>query len=68
MKFKTSINCGGCIAAVTPVLNAITEITHWEVDTNNQDKILTVEAEKSLSPQEIIEKLSRVGHKAELLS
>lgn len=67
MKFKTSINCGGCVAAVSPVLNNISEIKQWHVDTENPGKILTVEAEDSLTPQEIIDKLSKVGHKAQLV-
>lgn len=44
--FKTNINCGGCIAAVTPKLEAVPEINSWHVDTDNPDKILTVELEK----------------------
>ncbi|PQJ09368.1 hypothetical protein CJD36_019160 [Flavipsychrobacter stenotrophus] len=42
LKFKTNINCGGCIKAVTPHLEKIQEINSWNVDTSNPDKILTV--------------------------
>jgi copper chaperone len=41
-KFKTSIKCGGCIAAVSPFLDKVIGIEKWEVDTANLDKVLTV--------------------------
>lgn len=44
LKFKTNINCGGCIKAVGPSLNQAEEIASWTVDTDNPDKILTVES------------------------
>lgn len=40
--FKTTINCGGCVRAVTPILNAEPAIASWQVDTANPDKVLTV--------------------------
>lgn len=43
-QFKTNINCGGCITKVTPYLEKTEGIGSWEVDTNNRDKILTVES------------------------
>jgi Cu2+-exporting ATPase len=46
-QFKTNINCGGCIASVTPKLEAVKEIQSWQVDTENPDKILTVELDNS---------------------
>lgn len=45
LKFKTNINCSGCINTVTPHLNATEGITNWNVDTQNADKVLTVETE-----------------------
>ncbi|MGN0002889.1 MAG: heavy-metal-associated domain-containing protein [Sphingobacterium composti] len=42
-KFKTNINCGGCIAKVKPALDGEVGIKNWHVDTDNTDKILTVE-------------------------
>ena len=42
LKFKTSINCGSCVAKVTPRLNEADFIESWDVDTKNPDKILTV--------------------------
>ena len=38
LKFKTSINCGGCIAKVTPYLDSVKGITKWEVDRTDKIK------------------------------
>lgn len=43
-QFKTNINCGGCIASVKPHLDKAEGICHWEVDTANKDKVLTVKS------------------------
>ncbi len=61
-QFNTNINCGGCIATVTPHLNANEQIKHWEVDTQNPKKVLTVETE-SLSPEAITEIVNKAGYK-----
>ncbi|MGN6163319.1 MAG: heavy-metal-associated domain-containing protein [Flavisolibacter sp.] len=65
-QFKTNINCSGCIASVTPYLNANNEIKHWEVDTQNPDKILTVETDH-LTGEMIREIVKSAGYKAENL-
>ncbi len=44
-KYKTNLNCGSCVAAVTPHLNGEGRIRRWSVDTQSPDKVLTVEAE-----------------------
>ncbi len=62
-KFKTNINCGGCIKAVTPFLNKESDIVKWEVDTTTSDKILTVEA-NNLSENEIAEIVKKAGFQA----
>jgi len=67
LKFKTTINCGGCVATVTSHLNQIEGIEKWSVDTANPQKILTVET-SGLSPEVIVEKLKEAGYKAELLA
>jgi copper chaperone len=66
-QFKTNINCGGCIASITPHLNANNEIKSWEVDTANPQKVLTVETD-SLSEQAVREIVNKAGYKAEKLS
>ncbi|MEO7214735.1 heavy metal-associated domain-containing protein [Mucilaginibacter sp.] len=65
LKFKTNIKCGGCIAAVTPALDNLSGIAKWEVDTANPDKILTVESNERLTPNEVISALKSKGYHAE---
>lgn len=66
-QFKTTINCGGCIAKVTPHLNANTNIKNWEVDINKPEKILTVETE-NLEEKDIKEIIERLGFKADSIA
>lgn len=51
LKFKTNINCGGCIKSVTPALNQEAGAGNWQVDTANPDKILTVSGEQLTAAQ-----------------
>ncbi|RPD51136.1 MULTISPECIES: heavy-metal-associated domain-containing protein [Chitinophagaceae] len=64
-QFKTNINCGGCIAAVTPHLEKLTEIVKWNVDTVNPQKVLTVET--PLPASEVKSAVEKAGFKAEQL-
>ena len=64
LKFKTNINCSGCIKAVTPFLDGEKEIAHWEVDTVDPEKILTVSTD-TLSAGEVKEVVTKAGYKAE---
>lgn len=65
MKFKTNINCENCIRSVTPHLNTHFDIDHWEVDTNHEDKILTVEGDVEVA--EVVELVEKAGFSAEQL-
>jgi copper chaperone len=65
LQFKTSINCGSCVKTVSGFLNDIKDIK-WEVDTNNPDKILTVEGE-SLDTELIIDSVESAGFDIEVL-
>jgi copper chaperone len=67
LKFKTNVNCGGCISNVTPHLNEIKGISKWSVDTANPLKILTVESEGT-SSAEVINALNAAGYKADLIT
>ena len=62
LKFKTNINCGACVANVTPVLNENTSVEEWEVDTKNPEKILTVKGE-NIDQQELIQSLEKIDIK-----
>ena len=63
LKFKTNINCDGCVKAITPTLNGEKAIQTWEVDTANPDKILTVATD--LSAAEVEALVDKAGFKAQ---
>ena len=52
LKFKTNINCSGCIATFTPFIEGKAGVNAWNVDTSTPDKVLTVEGE--LSQEEVV--------------
>jgi copper chaperone len=62
LKFKTNIKCEGCVANVTPHLDAAVGEENWQVDTTSPLKILTVEA---LSEQSVIDAVQKAGFKIE---
>lgn len=64
LTFKTNINCGGCIATVTPSLDNLKGVRLWKVDTANPNKILTVESE-NVAANQLIAVLKSAGYKAE---
>lgn len=66
-QFKTNIMCGSCIAKVTPVLNEIAGENNWKVDTQNPQKVLTVNRE-DVTENDIINVLQKAGYKAEELA
>ncbi|MDD3458164.1 MAG: hypothetical protein PHO74_01620 [Weeksellaceae bacterium] len=63
LKFKTNVNCDGCVAGLRPFMNRIENI-NWSVETQNPDKILTVETEE-VTEEEIIKAVSKAGFKIE---
>lgn len=67
LKFKTNIKCGGCIATVTPHLNAMSGLEQWNVDTGVADKILTVTGDAENLQQETEETLKKAGFQGELI-
>ena len=67
LKFKTNINCSGCVEKVTPFLNDANGICHWDVDTANKDKILSVHSRRNYQ-EEVIQKVQDAGFKIELLT
>lgn len=64
LKFKTNINCSGCVSKVTPFLNKQEGIDSWEVDTVNPDKILIVNS-SGATEEDVKSTLEKVGFKAE---
>jgi copper chaperone len=64
-QFKTNINCGNCVAKVTPFLNELEGLEIWKVDTANPDKLLTVIADEDVTPEQIRETVGKAGFVAE---
>ena len=62
LKYKTNLNCGSCVAAVKPHLDSDASIERWSVDTNDPNKVLTVEGE-NLSEPEIKRHVADAGFK-----
>ena len=48
-----------CVRSVTNFLNEVPGIEHWEVDTDNPDKILTVEGR--VKPEAVVEAIDDAG-------
>lgn len=66
LQFKTNINCGNCVRAVTGFINDVAGIDQWEVDTDNPDKILTVHGE-NVNAEDVIEAVEDAGYNIELV-
>lgn len=64
LRFKTNIHCGGCVGAVRPHLERLSGISSWEVDTENQDKILTVNS-SGATAEEVLSVVKKAGFEAE---
>lgn len=67
LRFKTSINCGGCIAKVTPYLNSVKGISKWEVDTADKNKVLSVISDEVVEP-DIVNAVQQAGFKIEKIN
>ncbi|WP_428742037.1 heavy-metal-associated domain-containing protein [Tenacibaculum sp.] len=63
LQFKTNLNCGGCVSKIQLDLDNASGICHWNVDTNNEDKILTVSS-KGITEEEVIAIIKSKGFKA----
>ncbi len=60
LKFKSNINCTGCLSKVTPILNDEKAIHEWNVDLESKDRILTVKTD-GLSSEDIQKIVSKAG-------
>ncbi|WP_313384278.1 cation transporter [Chishuiella sp.] len=63
LKFKTNINCSGCVSKVKPFLDKLENTDYWQVDTTNENKILTIKTK--LSDEKIIDTIEEVGFEIE---
>ena len=65
-QFKTTLNCGGCVAKVQSDLDAAVGAGQWSVDTDNPDKTLTVHSTE-ISPEEVAGIVKSKCFEAELI-
>jgi len=66
-KFKTNINCGNCVKRVSPFLDKLEGVNNWKVDTDNPEKILTVES-TGATKLEIISAVQKTGFDIESIN
>ena len=64
IQFKTNINCGSCVANVTPHLQKADSVEQWDVDTKNKEKILTVQGDH-VNEKQVIQAVQEAGYKIE---
>lgn len=64
LKFKSNINCTGCLSKVTPFLDNEESIEKWKVDLENPNKLLTIEGSE-VSEEKVISTLRKVGFEAQ---
>lgn len=67
LKFKTNINCTGCLSKVSPQLDNKKGIEKWEVNLEDPKKILTVKS-NSVSQEMIIDVVEKVGFKIQKIN
>jgi len=68
IRFKTTIKCNGCVAAVAPFLDQEGLIKSWKVDLIHPEKTLEVIADESLDPKRVKELVSLGGYHAEQIN
>jgi copper chaperone len=64
VKYKTNINCAGCLKSVTPFLNELDNIDTWKVNIENPDKILEVNLDDE-NDEAIAEAVKKAGFEIE---
>jgi copper chaperone CopZ len=67
LRFKTTINCGNCIRAVTPTLNQEVGANNWQVDTASPDKVLTVTSDQA-TPSQVMQAVEAAGFEIQPLA
>jgi len=68
LKFKTSLQCGGCISKVQPHLDAIGALESWDVKLNHADKVMKVKTDRDSAPEverKVLEALEKEGYQGE---
>ncbi|MBR6758655.1 MAG: heavy-metal-associated domain-containing protein [Bacteroidaceae bacterium] len=64
--FRTSIMCNGCIAKITPILDAAQGITSWSVDLQSPERRLTVIPD-GITKEELMSLVRNAGFTIEVI-
>jgi copper chaperone CopZ len=67
IRFKTTLKCNGCIAAVKPSLDAIDGLVKWEINLSTPDRILTTQVISADVNKKIVNAFKAAGYEAVLL-
>lgn len=67
LKFKTNLNCGGCVSKVQADFDNAEGIFSWNVDTDNSDKILTIKS-IGITENEVMKIVQDKGFKIEIIN
>ncbi|MER2999196.1 copper chaperone [Pontibacter populi] len=66
IKFKTNVENEEALSRIAPFLDNEESISRWHIDTESQDKLLSVSG-NDLDPQQIENVVKQAGFMAELL-
>ncbi len=66
LKFKTTLSCNGCKTKIGQFLNEAEGISSWDVDLDNDDKILTVHS-SGITQGEVKKLIEAAGYTAKEL-
>lgn len=66
LKFKTNIADKKDLARATPYLDKLEEIQNWKVDTETQDKVLSISS-AHLDPKTVEKALAEAGFSATII-
>jgi len=60
-KFKTDIECPGCLKLITPTLNGLSN-TEWQVELDDPDRTLLIRG--LISSEQVLAVMEKAGFKA----
>lgn len=64
LRFKTNLQCGGCVRTVTPFLNEAVGEGLWAVDVSTEQKVLEVK-DNQVDASVVLNAVAEAGFEAE---
>lgn len=65
-KFKTNLSCNHCVNKITPYINSLNWVKHWEVDLKSSNRLLTIIADE-IKTEDVVKALNEAGYNAEVI-